>query len=326
MNTHPIALVTGGTGFIGRPLVAALLTKGYSVRVLARRPVVRWRVEPKVDHVRADISEPGVLEAALTDVDEVYHLAAATSGSPEYYQRVTVEGTERLLAALAARGGGRVVMVSSASVYDAATMTDGAVVDEAFPLERHPQLRGIYARTKTESELKAQPYLAHPTVRLTIVRPGLVYGPSSKNILNGAALAVRNQLLITTGTPRKLLPLIYIDDLVELLVSIASNDATVGQTYNLAHPSMPTTAEFIETWRRISGDRRPIAKVPLPAMLPLFRWLDRVAQKLGRSSNYSYTATRLARSPIFSVDKMSRELSFQPRIGFREGLERVCRN
>jgi 2-alkyl-3-oxoalkanoate reductase len=326
MNGRRIALVTGGTGFIGRSLVDALLAKGNLVRVIARRPVVRWRVEPNIDHIRADLSEPGVLEAALTGVDEVYHLAAATSGSPEYYQRVTVEGSERLLATLAARGGGRVVMVSSASVYDAAAMIDGAVVDEGFLLERNPQLRGLYARTKAEAELKAQAYLTHPTVKLSIVRPGLVYGPRSKNILNGAALSVRNQLLITTGTPRKPLPLIYIDDLVEMLLGIAANDAAVGQTYNLAHPSMPTTAEFIESWRRISGDRRPIAKVPLPALLPLFRLLDQLARKLGRSANYSYTATRLASSPILSVEKMSRELSCRPRIGFEEGLERACRN
>jgi nucleoside-diphosphate-sugar epimerase len=78
MSGRPIALVTGGTGFIGRALVDALVENGYLVRVIGRRPVVRWRGNPAVEHVRADIADPGVIEAALENSAEVYHLAAAT--------------------------------------------------------------------------------------------------------------------------------------------------------------------------------------------------------------------------------------------------------
>jgi nucleoside-diphosphate-sugar epimerase len=283
-------------------------------------------VERNVEHVRADISEPGVLDAAMQNTDEIYHLAAATSGSPEYYQSVTVESSERLLKVVAARGGGRVIFVSSASVYDTATMTDCAVMDEGFPIERKPQSRGLYARTKAESELKARPYLTHPTVKLTIVRPGLVYGPRSKNVLNGVALTLRNKLLITTGTPRKLLPLIYVDDLVEILIRIASNDATIGHIYNIAHPQMPTTEKFLKTYRELSGDRRPTIDIPLPKLLPLFSMIDRLSRLLGRESNYSYSAARLASRPIFSAEKIRTELGFEPQVGFREGLEKICVN
>jgi nucleoside-diphosphate-sugar epimerase len=321
MSGRPTVLVTGGTGFIGRALVDALAAKGHLVRVLGRRPAVRWRGNPAVEHVRADIADPGVIEAALENSDEVYHLAAATSGDADFYHRVTVEGTERLLDALAARGGGRVVFVSSASIYDAGASLDGCVVDEDFPLERNPAARGLYARSKAESELRAHRFLDHPTVKLTIVRPGLVYGPRSKNLLNGAALSLRGKILITTGTPAKLLPLIYIDDLVEALIRIAASDAALGRIYNLAHPQMPTTGEFIHAYREVSGDRRRAIDVPLPKLLPVFAALDRIANALGRKSNYSYTAARLASCPIFSADRMRRDLGFEPRIGFREGLK-----
>jgi len=326
MNSRPIALVTGGTGFIGRSLVEALLAKDYFVRVVGRRSVVKWRVEPNVEHIRADISETGVLDAALENTKEVYHLAAATSGAPEYYQRVTVESSERLLKVLEARGGGRVVFVSSASVYDAAATTDGALINEDFPIERNPDSRGLYARTKTEAELRAQAFLTHPTVKLTIVRPGLVYGPRSENILNGAALTVRGKLLITTGTPQKLLPLIYVDDLTEILIRIASSDAAIGRIYNIAHPEMPTTRQFLKTYREVSGDRRPTVNIPLPRLLPMFSMIDKLSNALGRKSNYSSVAARLASRPIFSVDKVRRELGFEPQVGFREGIKKVCSN
>lgn len=326
MSNGKLALVTGGTGFIGRAMVDGLLARGYRVRVLARRPVVRWRVTPAVEHIRADISEPGVVEAAVIDVDEIYHLAAATSGTPDYYQRVTVEGSERLLTVVAANGGGRVIFVSSASVYDAGSMTKGGMIDEDFPLEQNPTARGLYARTKTESELRAHLFLNHPTVKLTIVRPGLVYGPRSKNVLNGAALSLRNRLLITTGTPEKPLPLIYIDDLVDILIRIASSETAIGRIYNIAHPGMPTTEQFLKTYRELSGERRPTIDIPLPQLLPIFSVLDKLFSSLGRKSNYSYTAARLASSPIFSAEKIRRELGFEPQVGFREGLEKIFSN
>ncbi len=326
MNDGKLALVTGGTGFIGRHLVDRLLTRGYRVRVVARRPVVKWRVTPAVDHLRADISEPGVLDAALEGVGEIYHLAAATSGTPEYYENVTVKGSQRLLEAVAASGGGRVVFVSSASVYDAGSMRSGGMIDEDFPIERNPAARGLYARTKLEAELRAHPYLSHSAVKLTIVRPGLVYGPRSKNVLNGAALSLRNRLLISTGTPDKLLPLIYIDDLVDILIRIAAREATIGRIYNVAHPEMPTTVQFLRTYRELSGDRRLVVDIPLPKMLPIFSLLDKVSAVLGRKSNYAYTSARLASMPNFSAERIRRDLEFDPAIGYRDGLARVCAN
>jgi 2-alkyl-3-oxoalkanoate reductase len=324
VNDGKLALVTGGTGFVGRSLVDGLLARGYRVRAIGRRPVVRWRVTAEVEHIRADICDPGVLEAAVKDVDEVYHLAAATDGDPDYYQRVTVEAGERLLTLVAANGGGRVIFVSSASVYDAGSMTGEATIDEDFRLEHDPDARGLYARTKTESELRARAFLNHRTVKLTIVRPGLVYGPRSRNVLNGVAFSLRNKLLITTGTPRKQLPVIYIDDLVDILMQIASSEIAIGRIYNVAHPEMPTTAQFLKTYRELSGDRRPVVDIPLPRLLPIFSLLDRLSRVLGRKSNYAYTAARLASSPDFSTDRMRGELHFEPAIGYRDGLAKVC--
>jgi nucleoside-diphosphate-sugar epimerase len=320
------ALVTGGTGFIGRSLVDGLIARGYQVRVLGRRPVIKWRVTPEVEHLRADISEEGVLEAAIKGVEEIYHLAAATSGKADYYQSVTVEASERLLRAVADNGGGRVIFVSSASVYDAGAMMSDGIIDENFPLERNPAARGLYARTKTDAELRAHSFLNHPTVKLTIVRPGLVYGPRSKNVLNGVALSLRNRLLITTGTPTKLLPLIYVDDLVDSLIRIASNEAAVGEVYNIAHPEMPTTEQFIKAYRELSGDRRPMVNIPLPRLLPIFSLVDKISRGLGRKSNYAYTAGRLASRASFSAEKIHRELNCEPKVGYREGLAMVCAN
>jgi len=319
------ALVTGGTGFIGRSLVDALVSSGYRVRAIGRRPVISWRGHEGIDHIRADIAQPGVLEAALKNIQVVFHLAAATSGDQDYYHRVTVEATERLLNRIAACGG-RVVILSSASIYDGEAMADAGILDEDFPLERNPAARGLYAQAKTQSELCSHRYLNHPKVRLTIVRPGLVYGPRSRNVLNGAALTVRGKLLITTGTPSKLLPLIYIDDLTDALVLIAKDDRAIGRIYNFAHRKMPSVRQFLQAYRELSRDWRPMFDVPLPKLIPLFSALDKLSGLLGRNSNYVYSVRRLASAATLSSERIRRELGIEARIGFREGLEKIFHN
>jgi len=73
-------LVTGGSGFIGQHLVAALLAHGYRVRVLDLRPP---RHDPtRVEYVRGSVLDPQALQAALDDVKEVYHRRIAGHVGP----------------------------------------------------------------------------------------------------------------------------------------------------------------------------------------------------------------------------------------------------
>jgi len=322
-NDLHCALVTGGTGFIGRRLVDRLLASHGKVRVLGRRPVVRWRSDPRVEHIRADISEPGVVQASLEGISTVYHLAAATDGDADYYNRVTVRASECLLASMAAMGGGRVIFVSSLSVYDSLAMRDGCVVDETFQLERKPGERGLYARAKIEAEDVARSYLSHSQVRVTIARPGLVYGPGTKNVLNGAAIVVRGRLLITTGNPKKRLPLIFVDDLAEALIALAAKPEAAGNIYNVIGPDMPTVSDFMRSYREHSGDARPVIDVPVRRLIPMLRGADGAASMIGRRLNLAKVASRLASGATFSGERLGRDLQIELQVGWREGLRRI---
>src|ERR1700692_1322531 len=92
-------LVTGGSGFIGRHVVAELAQAGAYVRVIDLQP----HPDPGVDLVQGDLVEPGVLEAALEGgFDYVVHLAAVTSvlrslEQPELTYRTNVAATAGLL-------------------------------------------------------------------------------------------------------------------------------------------------------------------------------------------------------------------------------------
>ncbi|MFC4533220.1 NAD-dependent epimerase/dehydratase family protein [Sphaerisporangium dianthi] len=120
-------LVTGGAGFIGTRVVAALREQGHEIRVLdallpavhgGRRPVLPEGVE----FVHGDVRDPGTVEAALGGVDVVCHQAAMVgrghhvSEAPEY-AAINDMGTAILLAAMARAGLGRLVFASSVVVY-----------------------------------------------------------------------------------------------------------------------------------------------------------------------------------------------------------------
>jgi dTDP-L-rhamnose 4-epimerase len=120
-------LVTGGAGFIGSAVVRAAVDEGWNVRVLdSLRPDVHGApVFPEiagVEWMTGDVRDPGALSTALADVDVVSHQAAKVglgvdfADAPDYVDS-NVLGTAELLAAMAERGVGRLVLASSMVVY-----------------------------------------------------------------------------------------------------------------------------------------------------------------------------------------------------------------
>ena len=320
-------LVTGGTGFLGRPLVECLVQQGERVRVLGRRLVVRWRHNKFVEHIRADITEPGVIEEALEGVDQVYHLAAATQGDLATHLAVTVDGSARLFESFASKGGGRMVFVSSLIVYDNDMMRDGLVIDEDFPLEENFCHSTNYARAKTEAERLAQIYLSHPLVKLTIVRPGIIYGLGLKNPFNGVAFNVKSKLLVVLGKGDKLVPLIYIDDVVDALVRIMENQSTIGRIYNLVHPQLPTQNEYLALYRELNGSRCPVVRIPpyaLYALTPSFFLIEQLIRVLnGRDLHLSPRISRAVKRFCFNSERLTKDTGFEPRVSFREGMHKM---
>ena len=66
-------LVTGGSGFIGKHLVSALIARGRQVRVLDLQPPPR--ALPQAEYVRGSVLDRDLVNRAIDGVDEVYHLA-----------------------------------------------------------------------------------------------------------------------------------------------------------------------------------------------------------------------------------------------------------
>jgi predicted dehydrogenase/nucleoside-diphosphate-sugar epimerase len=161
------ALVTGGTGFLGRAVAETLRNAGLGVRVLARRmPGVRERV-PGVEYVRGDLAQ-AIDPATLSDVTVVVHCAAETAGGRADHERNSVAATRRIIEAAASSGVRRIIHVSSLAVLK----STGRVLDEQSPIDAGNLARGPYVWGKAQSEELARALAAEQKLALKILRPG----------------------------------------------------------------------------------------------------------------------------------------------------------
>jgi UDP-glucose 4-epimerase len=164
-------LVTGGSGFIGRHVVAALSADGAQVRVVDLQP----HPDPDVDIVHGDIADGDVLTSAFAGgFDSVVHLAAVTSvlrslEQPELTYRTNVEGTHRVLEAARAAGAGSLAFASTNAVtgpMEAPAITERATLKPLTP----------YGATKAAAEMLMSAYTASYGLRCACLRLTNVYG------------------------------------------------------------------------------------------------------------------------------------------------------
>lgn len=275
------ALVTGAGGFLGSHLVEELLQRGSQVSALVRpsRELPGAWEQRGVIRVPIDLRAPGSdLSAALADCDAVFHLAATTAGTWRSMFDTTVSATERLLEAMRAGGWrGRLVHVSSFSVYGLNQVRAHALVDEATPLEPRPWLRDDYAWTKWLQERSVRVLRDEGGVEVAIVRPGVIYGPGR---------AFQHQLGRQLGDDTLLLygglvtmRLSYVENTASLLAECGENPRAAGEVFNAIDPRPLRQLPYARRWRDADPARRRIVPFPLFALKALGAGLAWAAQR-----------------------------------------------
>jgi dihydroflavonol-4-reductase len=225
-----IISVTGGTGFIGSHLIDRLLEQGHEVRALVRRSSnLRWLDGKPLTLVEGDVRDASSLQALLTDVDVVYHIAGVVKARDRAgYFDGNVKATENMLEATHrfAPGLRRFLYVSSQTAAGPSSSLDRPVQEDDTPGP---------ITTYGESKWAAEQLVHQWRDRLpwTIVRPPAVYGPRDTEIYIYFQ-AISRGLNSIIGFDDKRLSLVHSHDLVRGIMLAAEAECSVGETYFIA--------------------------------------------------------------------------------------------
>jgi len=312
-------LVTGATGFLGGAILRRL--RAADPDGSARALVRPGRSVPEgIEAVEGDLSDPTTFAAALDGVDRVIHAGArvSTSGAWEEFESTNVEGTRLLIEAAEAAGIEHFVHVSSLSVYD--VQRDDAELDEDSPLESGAEGRGFYARSKLEADRVAQAAIERGAP-VTIVRPGLIFGPGRPVPLARRSVAA-GPFRVVLASPSYLMPMAYVDNVADALILAAQRPQAVGRIYTVIDEHV-RQSDYARMFREASGQSfRPIF-VP-PALIRAAVSAVEAASKLAgrRPPMTRHQVDRTLRSARFDGTRARHELEWQPQVPVFEALQR----
>ena len=247
-------LVIGGTLFIGKALVTALLKAGHEVTVLHRKN--RHKLGKKVRNLMADRNDPAAVAAALAshrfDVvfDNVYDWERGTTAEQ-------VLGTARAVN----QGLTRYIFMSSVAAYgDGLNHQEG----DALAPDHHAD---AYVRNKATSERAL--FRMHQRSGLPVVtlRPPFVYGPENpfyREQYFWDRLRLGRPIIIP-GDGRRLMQFVYVKDLVSACLSAMETPGIAGHAFNIASPR-PVTQEDLVVALGVAAKKKKVELVHVPRL------------------------------------------------------------
>jgi UDP-glucose 4-epimerase len=250
-------LVSGASGFLGHHVVARLLERGHCVRAIVRpaSPDPPWKGE--VEIFRADLRVYDKLNTAFDGIDAVLHLAATTSGDEDVQFASTVVATERLLEAMSSSSVKRLVHVSSFVAYDWARAK--RIMDEETPLLSDMYQMGGYTIAKIWQERLVSRAAAAHSWKLTIMRPGFIWGPQHAVI--GGMGRIFGRICLMFG-PFTRLPLTHVMNCANCLVAAIECPGSVGESFNVIDGDQIRVLRYVREYARRTGQRGILLPVP----------------------------------------------------------------
>ena len=247
---HARILVVGGTGFIGREVVAKLAAEGRRVIVPTRR---RERARalillPGVEVIEADVMQPEVLRRLLAGCDAAISLVGILHGRPGAdgwgpdFARAHIALPRALAQACADQGVHRLVHVSALGVTDGGERT----------------LPSRYLRSKAAGEAAVRSVSG---LDVTVMRPSVVFGADDAFLNLFGRIQALLPVLALAGSSAQFQP-IWVGDVAQAIVNALDDPRCAGRTYPLAGPEVFTLRELVKLAGQWAGHPRPIIGLP----------------------------------------------------------------
>jgi UDP-glucose 4-epimerase len=303
-------LVTGGAGFIGSHLVDSLLSTGAEhVRVFDNcirggpHNLSHLADEARLEMfaVRGDLRQTDELDAALADIDGVFHLASVCLAHCQEFPQASIDsnivGTFNLLEACTRAQVRRVIFASSSSVYGNARYTP---MDEEHPFDN----RNFYGASKIAGEAICKAFYHKYGIDYANLRFMNIYGP--RQDYKGAYVAVIMKIIdrliagerpIIYGDGSQSFDFVYVEDCCHALLAAMVSQAT-DTSFNISSGTQTSILQLAEDICRLMGRE------------PEIEFVER-------------EESAMVQERVGSTEKAQTELGFSCRVSLQQGLHRV---
>lgn len=318
-------LVTGASGFLGRRVVEILLEQGYAVRALVRSYVKCDTLElTGVEITFGDVTDLGSLAPAFEGVDYVVHTAADTSGTEEGAKRVTIQGTRNILDLSAASQIKKLIYISSCAVYGVNDYQAGQLIDENASLERSPEHRGAYSWAKLEAEKLVVASMRQGEVSAVCLRPGTIYGCGGESYTPLIGLSIGQKFYAVFGSGQFVLPLVYLDNLVDAILAAIEKVKSTGQVYTVVDSQQVDKREYMDTLMRKLHPHAWFIYIPFSFLSALVSLQEKIFGILKRNPVLTSYRLMSSQNPVlYDASKIINELGWQSKVSFDEAVERI---
>jgi nucleoside-diphosphate-sugar epimerase len=307
MSLSGVYLVTGGAGFVGSHIAAALAGAGARVRVLDDLSTGHVEnleeIGGAVEFVRGALTDADALARALEGVEVVFHEAAIPSvprsvENPEVTHRACVEGTFALLVAAQRAGVRRLVYAASSSAYgDQPTLPK---IEDMRPEPLSP-----YAAAKLVGEYYCQVWARVYGFETVSLRYFNVFGPRqdpsspySGVISRFIAALASGQRPVIYGDGEQSRDFTYISNVVDGNLRAAETAQGVGQVINVATGRRTTLNELLDALKRITG-------------------------RTDAEAEYREQRVGDVRHSLADITRARNFLGYEPKVGLEEGLQKT---
>lgn len=317
--------VTGGSGFVGRELITALIARGDEVRALARSDSAEACVKQLgAKPIAGDLSDPVAMAAGMRGCKVVFHVAAKVDdwGRESEYERINVQGTQQVIDAAITAGVKRLVHISTEAVLaDGSTLAN---VDETRPRPDPETTLPRYPRSKNRAEALVE-QANGSALTTVIVRPRMIWGRGDTTILPQLADAVTKGLWTWIEHGRYKTSTCHVRNVVEGTL-LAAEKGQGGAVYFL------TDGAPISFHEHVTGMLATRGLTPQRKSMP--RW---VAWRLAQLCELAWSRINLPGLPpitrvvvnligqevTVSDAKARRELGYQGRVTRQQGLQEL---
>jgi NADH dehydrogenase len=282
-------LVTGGTGFIGRYLIKALVDSGYKVRILLKpsKTSPNFPLGIPVEVAVSSLSDRRGIRAALKDVDQIFHLAGAErKGSRGDLNQVDVEGTSILMQA-----------------------ANEAKIERIYYLSHHGAARAS-AYPVLKAKAIAEHWIINSGIPYTIIRTGSVFGPGDQFTVPLAKLIKISPLIFFMPSKgHVLLQPLWIEDLINVLLLVMEDPKAVNRIYSIGGMEPLSYREILRLIMNKIGVKRYIVPVSPAVLRTLTLWIDQLFPAFPVSI---FWLDHLAEDRTANLDSLPRDFGIMP--------------